>query len=1176
MTHTSFSHKNTVRVAIGVVLAAAILLGLLLPAADMVRHKPENPLQDDTIRDITVLQVGEDETEQDSIVVPNGGSAAPEEPDEEDPDQPGPEEPTEEDSREDEPVPEDPKPEQPKPDETHKPSDKNQGDDGNDDGDDGPEGGAQIQPELAAVLTWYKYGIEPQEILCSPSGSAGQSVNTAQLPDGELRYEIQLTGRDARKMEITSVTLSRGDVAPETVLPEGSVEIDLSNGAEREYTFRVQAAADGQELEFAFVLRCSRTLDLELALTWQPNEGTERTIFCAPYDAEAFTVRSYDLHERVFRYGLKLTGTLAEDARITGAAYTTASGTHSGSLSAGNGTLVLDPAPNSDEETYYITVTAEVGGQEVTYDYRLRYSDELDVQLAFHWMEKGTTRRTLTCLPDDSVSQPIKNNQLSAGAVPYQMELTGKDGAEGRILSVSCTSDANDSGNLQSGGSLAMQMPEGASSNTYRISVSAMVKGKRVSFEVVLHYSADVSLQMAYSVTENGTAVTRQVTCENGKSRTAEAVYDNQLTDGVLNYTMSLVGSEAGDLSITSVSCYQSGSGRTVVLGPEGQLKLLLKDGKTGENSFEIRAVDQGGMEYRFSINVPYKHRGDGNIRISVNLKDGQTIINETKTNLTVKAWSENADGTVTGYIPANGVDTKLIVTFDGQVLTYVSSSGASSEYDLVPANPETGDTNTHTLHIYAEDAYGNFGELTLTLNGQRSDSGQKIGDATIYVDLSVLGLGVVASVPYEVLADEPVSYVIAKAIMGQDLGAPYGAAKESLGWSAGYAGTLDSGFYLQSLNVGVTGTGLEDSRWPGSTEAEVLQAIDDRFGAGTGMAALWRCLYRNGLNKSSGGGSSVGEFDYTSGSGWMYSIGGTTYYPGQAMSGVYLQDGDVLTLRYTLAYGWDVGGGSPGYGSTVGYCVTAVNGSIRVSHRMEKTLLPDGSEASVCRCCGIVEVCTHENVRWTDLGDGTHSQYCGDCEKYLGDPEEHVWVYDEANADDSHVCSQCGASESHYWRELEGSNTATCTEGGTRKVRCTGCEHIREEETGPKGHTLDNRWYITAEGHYVQCSTCGNRANEASHGYEHMVYLENGVEHEDYVCAVCDAFHMDECGAALRETAATCEKINFHCDSCGHSMSKEGVFDAYHAYTDGSCIHCGKPEKTEESGDDPEPESPT
>ena len=86
---------------------------------------------------------------------------------------------------------------------------------------------------------------------------------------------------------------------------------------------------------------------------------------------------------------------------------------------------------------------------------------------------------------------------------------------------------------------------------------------------------------------------------------------------------------------------------------------------------------------------------------------DGQVVTNETETNLSVNAWSEDAEGKIVNTIPANGTDTKLIVTFDGEQLNYVSSSGSASEYKFIPKNPEKGDTNTHVLHIYAEDAFG-------------------------------------------------------------------------------------------------------------------------------------------------------------------------------------------------------------------------------------------------------------------------------------------------------------------------------------------------------------------------------------------------------------------------------------------------------------------------------------
>ena len=615
------------------------------------------------------------------------------------------------------------------------------------------------------------------------------------------------------------------------------------------------------------------------------------------------------------------------------------------------------------------------------------------------------------------------------------------------------------------------------------------------------------------------------------------------------------MGSDAETVSITSVTCFQSGSGRNVTLSESGEIELLLSGGKTGENTFTIQAQDDGGNTYHFTINIPYKHRGENNIKIETNLTDGQPVVNGAKTLLSVKAWREDSSGNVLDYIPANGVDTKLIVKLDEVELSYVSSSGASSEYDLIPENPEVGDTNEHILYIYAEDALGNYGELTLTLVGERREAGQKIGTATIYVDLTVLGLGVVDSLKYDILADEPVSYVIAKALLGEDTGDPFGTATETFGWSGRYEGTLDIGFYLASLTTGHSANALEGSSWPGTTEAEVLAAIDDRFGAGSGLATLWRCIYRNGLNKSSGSGGSFGEFDYTSGSGWMYSVGGTTYYPGQSMSAVYLQDGDSLTVRFTLAQGWDVGGGSPGYGSTVGYCVSAVNGSFHISHQMETVAGANGVEVNMCHCCGIVQDCAHQNMTYMDLEDGTHIQYCDDCKTAIGDPAEHTW--DQDAAAEIHTCTVCDATENHIWKEVAGSNTATCTEAGTRTVRCVTCEVTKKEEAPAKGHTFDNEWHYNQTEHYQKCSTCESEHSHGGHQYQY------DPEWEDNICTVCGVLHdFDvECSGTqtVDQSTSTCKELHYTCGGCGITLIMVGEFEEYHSFQSGLCKYCGE-----------------
>ena len=957
-------------------------------------------------------------------------------------------------------------------------------------------------------------GESVREITALKLGENGQQLNAVSVPDGG-----QSGSTEPRPEE------NRPDSAPD----------DGDDGQENG-----NQGADGGEVSPS---------ELSLVLTWNA-----KGIACAAGNTQAFSVSSYELNEDLFRFRVSLTGTQAQDAKIVGGVSVAESTQTAKELTWPSGSLPMAPAAGTDKEVYDFSFTVRTPERDVLFRYQITYQKLPDVQLAFTWRGTGSHRGTLLCLPGGSVADKIKNNQLAGGGISYEMKLVGSDAesAGAKILSASYTSDGT-SGSRQlepiDQGFLPMTMSTGETSNTYRISVAALANGHPAHFEVILHYGNDVTLEMRYTLNDGSE---RSIFCQNKQSRTADTVYDDQLTGDMLPYEMSVVGSDADGVEITSVKCTQPGNkNKTLTLGTSDAVQLYLNGGKTGQNNFTIEAKDDSGNQYTFKINVPYKHKGTKSIDIDLNLEDQDEIPNEVITNLLVTAQGKDMAGN-TVSIPAKGTNEFILVTLDEIEVTNPTSSGDGWEYGLFPFNPETGDRNEHTLYVYAEDAYGNWGEEKLTLIGFRVEPGQKIGDATIYVDMTVLGVGVVGPIPYEVLADEPISYVVAKAIMGKDTGEPFGAAtKGTLHWRGDYGGTLDTGFYLRSLNTDYRADALEDAVWPGSTEEEVLDAIDARFGAGTGLAVLWRCLYRNGLNKSAGSGSTFGEFDYTSGSGWMYSIGGS-YYPGQSMSAVRLKNGDVLTLRYTLAYGWDIGGGSDNYGNVVGYCVEGRNGTIDVNHRWETAEEPDGSVRYVCRCCGMVQDCPHAHTTYKDLEDGTHILLCEDCQAAIGDPLPHNWTYAAGDTEDNHVCAECGATEQHFWKEVEGTNTATCTEPGVRIVKCSICGMEKEEEAEAKGHTLDNRWNHTALEHYQKCSTCGEEFDRGNHEY---TYSEDW---DDYECRICHVLHEEICGGALTIQEATCQKIVYHCDSCGYDMTKPGTFDEYHDYVDGFCRYCG------------------
>ncbi len=108
----------------------------------------------------------------------------------------------------------------------------------------------------------------------------------------------------------------------------------------------------------------------------------------------------------------------------------------------------------------------------------------------------------------------------------------------------------------------------------------------------------------------------------------------------------------------------------------------------------------------------------------------------------------------------------------------------------------------------------------------------------------------------------------------------------EDCGYEAGYDGLAEKngGFYLMRLTRG-------DLLY----RAQVPERLLDTHPA------------RRHLTDGAPGRDSLGQHDYTWGAGWMYDVNG--YYPGKGLSEWMLGDGDVLTLRFTLAWGKDIDG---------------------------------------------------------------------------------------------------------------------------------------------------------------------------------------------------------------------------------------------------------------------------
>lgn len=296
---------------------------------------------------------------------------------------------------------------------------------------------------------------------------------------------------------------------------------------------------------------------------------------------------------------------------------------------------------------------------------------------------------------------------------------------------------------------------------------------------------------------------------------------------------------------------------------------------------------------------------------------DGDTITNENAV-LMVKARS-NPDGEV---ITADQIEVRL----NGKLVAK-DTGDSNPEYNLHFEPPNVGDEKEYKIEITAWDG-GNSIYWSKKLVYRAAAEDDVIGTVRVVLDATTVGLGILDEGEYEITKGQT-----AKEILLQFL--------EDNGYDADYQD--GTGFYLRGISRG------------------------DMCRGASVPTELWNLIQRDGISTEgfSHDRDSLSEFDYTKGSGWMYSINSS--YPGRSMGNYELTDGDTIYLRFTLAYGKDVGGyesAGGAYGNLSSYCGEWVNGSFRArSHdyveteHIAPTATEDGRIVYTCSRCGNVTV---------------------------------------------------------------------------------------------------------------------------------------------------------------------------------------------------------------------------
>ena len=415
-------------------MAAALLLSVLLPVLRLQRQEPENPIREENIQPVEPLSFGEAEggtrlsAPEQTEDGPGGGQTQPE----------NAEQPTA--PEETDPI-QDPQPAQPQ-------EDPNQQQPGNEVPSDGMgetqpgEDGTEADDgalDLGLVLSWKRYGSERYRSLCPANRTVRQDVRTAQIPDGQFGYELELQGLDAGSAEIIAVQIAEngGNAVPADI--RGGIAMRLgSDGADSYYTLQVQASVtrvleDGSRREelvtFAFLLVYSDSLDLEAEFQWLCADGKMDRMLCQPGCQISAALHEEDIPENLLQYQFRLRGESAGDAAILSAEYRAEDGT-GGTLETTGGTWMLQAASDG-KNVYTITLLVEVtrGGQtrQLTFTFRLSWQEVQEVTLNLTWIKNSTEAQTLSCEPDGQVSAEIRRTELRQGELQYRLGLDGKN-----------------------------------------------------------------------------------------------------------------------------------------------------------------------------------------------------------------------------------------------------------------------------------------------------------------------------------------------------------------------------------------------------------------------------------------------------------------------------------------------------------------------------------------------------------------------------------------------------------------------------------------------------------------------------------------------------------------------------------------------------------------------------
>ncbi|MFQ9715818.1 MAG: Ig-like domain-containing protein [Blautia sp.] len=230
--------------------------------------------------------------------------------------------------------------------------------------------------------------------------------------------------------------------------------------------------------------------------------------------------------------------------------------------------------------------------------------------------------------------------------------------------------------------------------------------------------------------------------------------------------------------------------------------------------------------------------------------------------------------------IARDGEGNKIVssVTLNGEKVDVNWDDDIKTSYTLEFTGREDGE---YTVVVKATDSQGQTATKEYKIYYTKAEQGELIGYATFDIEALSINYGyLVEPVKVPVYEGENSAKALTRLILKS-------------GYDYMNTGTIEANFYLSHIMSGTKRIDLKN--------ASMNEDLKD-------MEINWTGPLTD---------SSLGEFDFANGSGWMYCL--NNVFPNVGFSDSYLSDGDVVRVQFTLNLGQDIGGGGAVGGGSAG-----------------------------------------------------------------------------------------------------------------------------------------------------------------------------------------------------------------------------------------------------------------